>query len=119
MTHLTLDDVALTREDIGTSQFHQLQRGEDRGQWVPQFVAEHGEEFVLPAACLTQLVGESSTLRHVPGDFRGADDLTVTIPDGRNRHRDVDECATLSATNGFKVIDDLPAPDAFQNVAFL
>ena len=95
-------NVALSREDIGASQFHQLQRREDRGQWVPQFVAEHGQEFVLPTACLSQLVGESSTLRHVPGDFRGADDLVVAIPDGRNRHRHVNQGAILAATNGFK-----------------
>src|SRR5580704_17179863 len=82
-------------------------------------MAEHRQEFILAPVGLTQLLSETSSLGDVARDFRGADDLALAVPYRRNRDRDVDHCAVFPATTCFKVIDDLPSSDVFQNAGFL
>ncbi len=52
--HLPLEHVLL--RSVGAAHAHHLERGEHRGQRIPQFVAEHGEEVVLAPHGLAQRV---------------------------------------------------------------
>src|ERR1700736_4109101 len=58
-------------------------------------------------------------LRDVPGDFGGANDPTVAVPDGRDGQRDVDEPPVLPAAYGLKVADALAALQPGEDLSLL
>ena len=75
MIHLPLDDQpgALV---FGSARLHQIQRHEDGRQRIAQFVAEHGEKFVLAAPHLRELPRQRLGLlvrHHRLGDFDRVD----------------------------------------------
>ena len=56
--------------------------------------------------------------RDVARDFRGADQRTLAIPDGRDAHRHIYDCPVLAAAAGLEMVNLLPGADAGQNGVF-
>src|SRR5262249_44196505 len=59
------------------------------------------------------------TLRNVPGDFRRPYDLAVSISDGRDHQRNIDQAPILVLADGFVVVNALPGLDTAKNRVFL
>ena len=65
---LAFDDAALTVGADDAAQTHQLERREDRRQWIAQFVAEHRQEFVLRPVRRFGLTPRFGELGHLEAD---------------------------------------------------
>src|SRR5262249_56646236 len=68
---------------------------------------------------LPSLLLEPPPLADVAGDLGRADDLAPSIPDRRDRQRDVDVGAVLADSNRLEVTDGLTAPEPGEDVILL
>ena len=70
-----------------------------------------GEKYVRP--------GLAPGIGDVAGDLGPADDQTLGIPEGGNRHRDIDQAPILSPPLGFRALDANPVTDLVQDFRLL
>ena len=73
------DDRALALGARLVAQAHQLQRGQNRREWVPQFVAEHGQELVFRSVRGFGVAPGIRELGHIERHNRDAGNLSLIV----------------------------------------
>ena len=125
MEHLPLDGaqgpLGLLLAQIGGLQ--QVEAVADRGERIAQLVAEHGEELVLAAVGLHELLRPEPQLLlgplavgDVAVDAGGSDQPSTRVADRREGQRDVEALATPANADGLERLD-LDPRRIFSNTA--
>src|SRR5581483_7023996 len=79
---------------------------------------DRGQQFLQPLFAPPQRGFGPLTLRNIPRDFRGANDIARRVAYRRHGERNVDQASILALADGFVVIHLLAAADAREDAGF-